>query len=66
MVTSDWSCATTVKLPPALRITRKSPVPATNWACAGSDALASEDRIRIVCVTVDTSAQEASHAFTVT
>src|SRR5258706_2296515 len=55
-----------VKLPPAFRITRKTPVPATSWSGAGSEALASEDRIWIECVTVGTSAHEASHALTVT
>src|SRR5438874_5166135 len=54
-----------VKLPPAFRITRNAPVPATSWAGAGSEALASDARIWIECVTLGTSAQEASHAFTV-
>src|SRR6267143_782796 len=66
IVPSDWSCAKIVKLPPAFRITRKFAVPPESWAGAGSDALASEASIWIVCVTEGTRAQVLSHALTVT
>src|SRR6266850_3492557 len=54
-----------VKLPSAFRITGYAPVPLTSWAAAGSEALASELRMRIEWVTEGTTAQEASHALTV-
>ena len=41
-------------------------MPLASWAAAGSDALASELKIRIVCVTDGTTFQDASHALTVT
>ena len=55
-----------MNVPPAFRITEKLPVPLTSWAAAGSEALASELRIRIVWVTAGTTFHDASQALTVT
>src|SRR5205807_1128294 len=66
IVASVWSCANTVKLPAALKVTEKVSVPAWSCAGAGSVALASELSTWIALVTVATVFQPESQARTVT
>src|SRR6266542_831370 len=66
LLVSLASLAVTVRLPAVFRLTLKVCVPATRAALAGSAALASEDVIPIMSVTVVTRFQFASTALTVT